>query len=114
MDVGSEREEKMGLEDLGDLVLQTILLKSGPKTAAVSACVSRRFRVSASDEDLWRKFCSQVLDLSTPEDPFGNPTPSFKVPILFFLFLETCFEIHIEGCLSAGLRFLEWKVQIFH
>ncbi|XXG62154.1 hypothetical protein AAC387_Pa05g0577 [Persea americana] len=69
----------MGLEDLGDLVLQTILLKSGPKTAAVSACVSRRFRVSASDEDLWRKFCSQVLDLSTPEDPFGNPTPSFKV-----------------------------------
>ncbi|KAL5990860.1 F-box protein skip16 [Asimina triloba] len=71
----------MGLEDLGDLAISIILSKLGPRNAAVVACVCRRFRISASDEDLWRQFCSRELDLSSPEDPYGNTAPSFKVLI---------------------------------
>ncbi|XP_058094233.1 F-box protein SKIP16 isoform X2 [Magnolia sinica] len=74
-----ERQGEMGLEDLGDLVLSIILSKVGPKNAAMIACVSRRYRVSASDEGLWLRFCSEELDLSSPEDPYGKPAPSFKV-----------------------------------
>ncbi|XP_077228071.1 SKP1/ASK-interacting protein 16 [Tasmannia lanceolata] len=70
---------EMGLESLGDLVTHIIISKLGAKNAAVIGCVNKRFRVSASEDDLWRKFCTQDLDLSLPQDPFGNPTPSFKV-----------------------------------
>ncbi|XP_058102487.1 F-box protein SKIP16-like isoform X2 [Magnolia sinica] len=69
----------MGLENLEDLVIHTILLKLRPENAAVVACVNRRFRYSASDEQLWRIFCSEDLDLSSPQDPSGQPISSFKV-----------------------------------
>ncbi|KAA8531426.1 hypothetical protein F0562_006221 [Nyssa sinensis] len=68
----------MDLESLGDLAIHTILSKLGPTDTATLACVSKRFTVWASDDSLWCKFCSEDLDLSSPEDPLGNPTPSFK------------------------------------
>ncbi|XP_043705896.1 F-box protein SKIP16 isoform X2 [Telopea speciosissima] len=68
----------MGLEDLGDLALHLIISKLDAKDTAILSCVSKRFRVSASDERLWFKFCSDDLELSAPEDPYGNPLPSFK------------------------------------
>ncbi|KAI3832070.1 hypothetical protein MKX03_008949 [Papaver bracteatum] len=66
------------LEGLGELAIHEIVSKLGPKDAAILACVNKRFRVSASEEIIWSKLCSQDLDLSSPTDPFGNPTPSFK------------------------------------
>ncbi|KAK9288590.1 hypothetical protein L1049_017049 [Liquidambar formosana] len=69
----------MELEGLGELALHIILLKSGPENTAAVACVSKKFRDSASDDSLWFNFCSHDLDLSAPLDPLGNPTPSFKV-----------------------------------
>lgn len=69
----------MELEEVGDLALRTILLKLGPKDTAVVACISKKFRESASDESLWLHFCSQDLDLQNPLDPLGNPATSFRV-----------------------------------
>jgi hypothetical protein len=69
----------MGLEELEDLVLHTILSKLGPKDSARAACVSNKLRSSASEDSLWSIFCFQDLDLKEPLDPLGNPTPSFKV-----------------------------------
>ncbi|OVA11071.1 ApaG domain [Macleaya cordata] len=66
------------LEGLGDLALHVIVSKLSPKDAAVLACVNKRLRLSASEEIIWLNFCFQDLDLSSPQDPFGNPTPSFK------------------------------------
>ncbi|XP_059632929.1 F-box protein SKIP16 [Cornus florida] len=68
----------MGLECVGGLAVHIILSKLGPADTAAAGCVSTRFRVWASDDSLWSKFCSDELDLSSPEDPLGNPTPSFK------------------------------------
>ncbi|XP_068646078.1 F-box protein SKIP16 isoform X2 [Aristolochia californica] len=68
----------MALEELGDLVLNVILSKVGAKNAAILACVNRRLQSSASEEDVWRNFCLHDLDISVPEDPFGNPASSFK------------------------------------
>ncbi|KAL5998020.1 F-box protein skip16 [Asimina triloba] len=68
----------MELESLEDLVIHSILTKLGPQEAAAIACLSRRLRVLASDEQLWRLFCFRDLDLSSPQDPSGNPLGSFK------------------------------------
>ncbi|KAG9441838.1 hypothetical protein H6P81_017692 [Aristolochia fimbriata] len=68
----------MALEGLGDLVINIIISKLGAKNAAIVACVNKRLRSSASEEDLWRNFCLYDLDLSVPEDPLGNPASSFK------------------------------------
>ncbi|VVA90158.1 unnamed protein product [Arabis nemorensis] len=68
----------MGLEDAGDLVLHIILSKIGPQDTARVACVSKRLKVSASDESLWSIFCSLDLNISTPLDPHGDSAPSFK------------------------------------
>ncbi|KAH7572835.1 hypothetical protein JRO89_XS03G0021700 [Xanthoceras sorbifolium] len=68
----------MGLESVGDLALHIILLKLGPKDTAVVACVNKKFRITASEECLWSKFCSEDLDLHAPLDPNGNLAPSFK------------------------------------
>ncbi|CAH9076082.1 unnamed protein product [Cuscuta epithymum] len=44
------------------------------------ACISRRFRNWVSEDDsLWSKFCTDELGLSSPQDPLGNPTSSFRV-----------------------------------
>ncbi|PKA66708.1 F-box protein SKIP16 [Apostasia shenzhenica] len=69
----------MGLESLEGLILETILLKLGPRDVIAVACVSSRLRSISSDDRLWRVFCASDFDLSSPEDPHGNPTPSFKV-----------------------------------
>ncbi|XP_019055583.1 PREDICTED: F-box protein SKIP16 isoform X2 [Nelumbo nucifera] len=69
----------MGFEDVGDFGIHLIISRLGPKDVAVLACVNKRLRVSASEENVWRKFCSEDLDLSAPEDPSGNPASSFKV-----------------------------------
>ncbi|KAL9855491.1 F-box protein SKIP16 [Arabidopsis thaliana] len=68
----------MGLEDAGDLVLHIVLSKIGPENTARVACVSKRLKVSASEESLWSIFCSNDLNISTPLDPHGDPAPSFK------------------------------------
>lgn len=70
----------MGLDSLGGLAIHIVLSKLGPKETAIVACVSQRFRVWASDDSLWSQFCAEELNLSSPEDPLGNPTPSFQVP----------------------------------
>ncbi|GFP95801.1 F-box protein skip16 [Phtheirospermum japonicum] len=69
----------MALETVGGLAMHIILSKLGPLQAASVACLSKRFRVWASEDTLWAQFCSDDLDLSSPLDPYGNPTPSFKV-----------------------------------
>lgn len=69
----------MDLEAVGDLALNVILTKLGPKDSARAACISKKLRSLASEESLWLKFCSQDLDLKQPFDPLGNPVPSFKV-----------------------------------
>uniref|UniRef100_A0A2P2IU14 ApaG domain-containing protein n=1 Tax=Rhizophora mucronata TaxID=61149 RepID=A0A2P2IU14_RHIMU len=74
----SQRHREMGLETVGDLALHVILTKLGPEDTARTACVSKRLWASASEEFLWSRFCLQDLDLFTPLDPQGNPSPSFK------------------------------------
>lgn len=69
----------MGLENVGDLVLHMLLSKLGPKDTAKVACVSKRLRVSASEEVLWAKFCRRDLGLDSPLDPLGDSAPSYKV-----------------------------------
>ncbi|XP_061947939.1 F-box protein SKIP16-like isoform X2 [Populus nigra] len=68
----------MGLDSVGDLALNIILTKLGPKETAKVSCVSKRFKDLASEESLWSLFCLQDLDLSAPLDHHGNPLPSFK------------------------------------
>ncbi|KAK6146313.1 hypothetical protein DH2020_020182 [Rehmannia glutinosa] len=68
----------MGLESVGGLAMHIILSKLGPFEAASVACLSKRFRVWASEDSLWAQFCSHDLNLSSPLDPYGDPTPSFK------------------------------------
>lgn len=75
--------ESIGLEGLGDLILETVISKLDPKDAASVACVSTKLKAPASDENLWRIFCARDFDLDSPQDPDGNPCPSFKVtPLL--------------------------------
>ncbi|KAK4286600.1 hypothetical protein QN277_003132 [Acacia crassicarpa] len=69
----------MGLESVGDLALHIILNKLGPEDIARVACVSKRFRSSASEDSLWFRVCSQDLCVTNPVDLLGNPLPSFKV-----------------------------------
>ncbi|GAV64314.1 DUF525 domain-containing protein [Cephalotus follicularis] len=69
----------MGLERIGDLALHIVLTKLGAKDTAKVACVSKRFKVSAYEDSVWFNFCHEDLNLSSPLDPQGNPTPSFKV-----------------------------------
>lgn len=68
----------MWFEEVGDLVIHVILSKLNPQDVAAVACVSKSFKVWASDESLWHKFCFHELQLSAPEDPHGNILPSFK------------------------------------
>ncbi|OMO68026.1 hypothetical protein CCACVL1_20127 [Corchorus capsularis] len=73
-----ERDQEMGLEGLGDLALHIILSKLGPEDTVRVSCVSRRLRLSSSEDSLWAQFCFQDLHLSSPQDHQGNPAPSFK------------------------------------
>ncbi|XP_022979795.1 F-box protein SKIP16 [Cucurbita maxima] len=68
----------MEVEALGDLALHLIFAKLSPKDSAIAACVSRKFRSSASEDSLWEKFCNRDLGLTDPIDHLGNPVPSFK------------------------------------
>ncbi|CAN8295366.1 unnamed protein product [Cochlearia groenlandica] len=68
----------MGLEDAEGLVLHIILSKIGPENTARVACVSKRLNISASEESLWSIFCSIDLNITTPIDPRGDSSPSFK------------------------------------
>ncbi|XP_056171314.1 F-box protein SKIP16 [Syzygium oleosum] len=68
----------MELESVGDLALHVILTKLGPEDVGRVACVNRKLRLSAAEDTLWSRFCSQELDLSAPLDPHGDPLPSFK------------------------------------
>lgn len=77
---------EMGLEGVGDLSLHIVLSKLGAEDAARVACVSRRLRVSSSEDSLWSEFCSRDLCLSAPLDPHGNPAHSFKVIVPGFRF----------------------------
>ncbi|XP_010522171.1 PREDICTED: F-box protein SKIP16 [Tarenaya hassleriana] len=72
----------MGLEEAGDLVLHIILSELGPEGSARVSCVSKRLRVFASEDSLWSLFCFRDLNLSTPLDPHGNLSPSFKAAYL--------------------------------
>ncbi|XP_002271000.1 F-box protein SKIP16 isoform X1 [Vitis vinifera] len=69
---------EMGLEDLGDLAINAIISKLDTKDTVAVSCVSKKLRVSASEESLWLNHCSQDLGLSAPIDPLGKPAPSFK------------------------------------
>ena len=88
---------EMGLEDLGDLALNSIISKLDAKDSVAVSCVSKKLSVSASEESLWINHCYQDLGLSAPIDPLGNPAPSFKVGFLnsFFdfphFFYTVCF-----------------------
>ncbi|XP_061357539.1 F-box protein SKIP16 [Gastrolobium bilobum] len=68
----------MGLESVGDLAINEILKKLGPEDIARVGLVSKRFKVSVSDDTLWFKICFHDLDLTQPVDHLGNPLPSFK------------------------------------
>ncbi|CAL5417049.1 unnamed protein product [Camellia sinensis] len=68
----------MNLESVGGLAVHEILTKVGPTGAASAASVSKRFLDWTADESLWSKFCADDLQLSVPEDPFGNPISTFK------------------------------------
>lgn len=68
----------MGLQNTGGLAIHMILSKLGPNDTAAVGCVSKSFRVWASEDSLWLNFCSQELNLSSPQDPLGNLTTSFK------------------------------------
>ncbi|RVW88580.1 F-box protein SKIP16 [Vitis vinifera] len=69
---------EMRLEDLGDLAINAIISKLDAKDTVAVSCVSKKLRVSASEESLWLNHCSQDLGLSAPIDPLGKPAPSFK------------------------------------
>ncbi|XP_021291057.1 F-box protein SKIP16 [Herrania umbratica] len=71
-------EREVGLDRLGDLALHIILSKLGPEDTVRVSCVSRRLRLSTSEDSLWALFCFQDLHLSTPQDHQGNPASSFK------------------------------------
>ena len=75
---------EMRLEDLGDLAINAIISKLDAKDTVAVSCVSKKLRVSASEESLWLNHCSQDLGLSAPIDPLGKPAPSFKVVFLIF------------------------------
>ncbi|KAL8116985.1 F-box protein SKIP16-like [Apium graveolens] len=68
----------MGIEILGGLEISKILTKLGPNEIAKVGCVSHSFQDWVSDDSIWSQFCAQELQLYSPEDPFGNPTRSFK------------------------------------
>lgn len=69
----------MDLESAGDLAIHTILSKLGPNDTAAVACVSKRFKVYASDDSHWSKLCADELHLSSPQDPNGILANSFMV-----------------------------------
>ncbi|XWS13201.1 hypothetical protein CRYUN_Cryun36dG0017100 [Craigia yunnanensis] len=71
-------ESEVGLDRLGDLALHIILSKLDPADTVRVSCVSKRLRLSTSEDSLWAQFCFQDLHLSTPQDHQGNPAPSFK------------------------------------
>ncbi|XP_047308720.1 F-box protein SKIP16 [Impatiens glandulifera] len=66
------------METVGGFAVHEILLRLSSKDAASLACVNSKFRIWASDETLWSNFCADELDLTSPVDPFGNPTSTFK------------------------------------
>ncbi|KAG9152604.1 hypothetical protein Leryth_021930 [Lithospermum erythrorhizon] len=68
----------MAVECVGDLGMQIILSKLKAEEVASVACVNSRFRIWASDDSIWAKFCSDDLHLSSPVDHLHNPLPSFK------------------------------------
>ncbi|XVE84491.1 hypothetical protein DITRI_Ditri17bG0017700 [Diplodiscus trichospermus] len=77
-------EREVGLDGLGDLALHIILSKLCPADNVRVSCVSKRLRISASEDSLWAQFCLQDLHLSTPQDHQGNPAPSFKAAYQFW------------------------------
>lgn len=73
-----DRSGEMSLDSVGSLAIHEILSKLGPTDTAAVGCLSKRFRDWAADDSLWSKFCADELDLPSPQDPLGNPTPTFK------------------------------------
>lgn len=100
----------MALENLGGLAMHIILSKLRPADTASVACVSRRLRTWASEDDsLWFKYCLDDLQFDSPQDPEGNPLPSFKVSGSFFgdFFFFFCFLYFFLGlCCYLVERFL--------
>lgn len=80
-----------GLDRLEGLVLEMIVNRIGPKSAAALACASTRLRSAASDDTVWSRFCADHFDLSEPVDPDGNHLASFKVlfSLHFILYLAS-------------------------
>ncbi|KAL7145501.1 hypothetical protein ABFS83_07G088800 [Erythranthe nasuta] len=72
----------MDLESVGGLAMHVILSKLSPKEVASVTCLSKQFRVWASEDSIWALFCSHDLNLSSPIDPSGNPASSFKAAYL--------------------------------
>lgn len=71
MDADNERE-------LPDWVLQSIFRTCEIQDIARSACVSRRWRILAYEESLWKELCASRFGLSTPCDHHELPCSSFK------------------------------------
>ncbi|KAG6767616.1 hypothetical protein POTOM_028828 [Populus tomentosa] len=87
----------MGLESVGDLALNIILTKLGPKETVKVSCVSKKFKDLASEESLWSLFCRQDLDLSAPLDHHGNHLPSFKIVCLDVQFGTATYKLWREA-----------------
>nr|AFK42529.1 unknown [Lotus japonicus] len=69
----------MGLETVVDLAIHDVLRRLSPEDIARVACVSKKLRSLAFDDDsLWLTICISELDLHQPLDHLGNPLPSFK------------------------------------
>ncbi|XP_052207560.1 F-box protein SKIP16 [Diospyros lotus] len=68
----------MNLDGLESLAIHEILSKLGPADTASVACVSKKFKDVAADDSLWSKFCADELQISSPQDPSGTPTSTFK------------------------------------
>ncbi|KAG0499841.1 hypothetical protein HPP92_004097 [Vanilla planifolia] len=95
----------MGLENLGGLILEKVLSKLEPRDIALLACVSSRLRAAASHDHIWREVCFSYFDLSLPEDPQGNPCPSFKVTYETWMRSFSMYPLHVvkrvKQCWSA-------------
>ena len=68
-----------GIEVLGEWGINVIISKLDPNDTATVSCVSKKFKVWASDDLIWASHCFNDLNLNSPVDPFGNTVPSFKV-----------------------------------
>uniref|UniRef100_A0A7N0TUM6 ApaG domain-containing protein n=1 Tax=Kalanchoe fedtschenkoi TaxID=63787 RepID=A0A7N0TUM6_KALFE len=68
----------MALESIGALPTHIVLSKLSVEDVACVSSSSRNLNHSASDDSLWRNFCRQDLQLTTPLGPHGRLSASFK------------------------------------